>query len=69
MNVNFYNYFLHRTFVCIILIPMKGVISLSSSSKKSPKKDKKSKLKPRNINVTYPGVLDHRGWKKFKSMN
>ena len=48
---------------------MKGVISLSSSSKKSPKKDKKSKLKPRNINVTYPGVLDHKGWRKFKSMN
>lgn len=48
---------------------MKGVIFLSYSSKKSPKKDKKSKLKPRNINVTYPGVLDHKGWREFKTSN
>ena len=42
---------------------------MSSSSKKSPKKDKKSK-KPvgeiKNVTTTYPGLFDNKGWKKFK---
>ena len=45
---------------------MKGVIALSSSSKKSPKKNKKVKLIPKNINTTYPGLFDYKGWKEFK---
>jgi hypothetical protein len=44
-----YNHFLIHTDFCIIPTHTKGVIVLSSSSKKSPKK-KSNKLAPKNIN-------------------
>lgn len=46
-----YNHFLINTNFCIIPIHTKGVIVLSSSSKKSPKKKSKGvKLVPKNVN-------------------
>ena len=51
---------------------MKGVIVLSSSSKKPPKKGKKSKTpvgEIKDVTITYPGIFEHKAWKEFKKLN
>ena len=52
-----YNHFMIHTDFCIIPTHTKGVIVLSSSSKKSPKK-KSNKLVPKNINKSTKDVCE-----------
>lgn len=45
---------------------------MSSSSKKSTKKNKKAKYlvgEIKNVTITYPGIFDYKGWNEFITFN